>query len=107
MDISSRFAAGGTRSTVLDLLKLGKGLNEGRVLPPELMELMFTPMTTREGTSTGDEILDLVRDVEADLVVLGATLRRLDDRPFLGHKVETVLQNCDATVVVVTVPLEL
>jgi len=71
-------------------------------------DLGVTALTTvREGTSTADEILDLVRDVEADLVVLGATLRRLDDRPFLGHKVETVLQHCDATVVVVTVPFEL
>lgn len=71
-------------------------------------DLGVTALTSvREGTSTADEILDLVRDVEADLVVLGATLRRLDDRPFLGHKVEEVLQHCDATVVIVTVPFEL
>jgi Kef-type K+ transport system membrane component KefB len=71
-------------------------------------DLGVTALTSvREGTSTADEILDLVRDVDADLVVLGATLRRLDDRPFLGHKVEQVLQHCDATVVVVTVPFEL
>ena len=71
-------------------------------------DLGVTALTSvREGTSTADEILDLVRDVEADLVVLGATLRRLHDRPFLGHKVEEVLRHCDATVVVVTVPFEL
>jgi Kef-type K+ transport system membrane component KefB len=71
-------------------------------------DLGVTALTSvREGTSTADEILDLVREVDADLVVLGATLRRLDDRPFLGHKVEEVLQHCDATVVIVTVPFEL
>ncbi len=41
---------------------------------------------------------------EADLVVLGATLRSVDGRPFLGQTVESVLEQCDATVVVVTMP---
>ncbi|MGI9602390.1 MAG: cation:proton antiporter [Acidimicrobiales bacterium] len=58
----------------------------------------------RHGPSTADEITRGARDVEADLVVLGAGLRSVDGRPFLGHNVETVLANCDATVVVVTLP---
>jgi CubicO group peptidase (beta-lactamase class C family)/tetratricopeptide (TPR) repeat protein len=53
VDISSRFAAGGTRSTVIDLLHLGKGLNEGRVLKPETMDTMLTSMTTSDGRYTG------------------------------------------------------
>ena len=44
---------------------------------------------------------------ESDLVVMGAVLRRLDDRPSLGATVESVLRNCDATVVVVVVPVDL
>jgi nucleotide-binding universal stress UspA family protein len=40
----------------------------------------------------------------ADLVVLGASLRNVDGRPFLGHVVETVLEHCDTTVVVVATP---
>ena len=53
VDISSRFAAGGTRSTVIDLLKFGKGLNEGKVLDRQTVDLMLTPMATRDGISTG------------------------------------------------------
>lgn len=53
VDISSRFAAGGTRSTVIDLLKYAKGLYEGKILTPESMELMLTPMVMQNGRSTG------------------------------------------------------
>lgn len=48
VDISSRFAAGGTRSTVVDLLKYAKGLNEGKVLSKENLDLMFTSMATKD-----------------------------------------------------------
>ena len=58
----------------------------------------------RHGASTADEITRAAREVDADLVVVGAGLRNVDGRPFLGHNVETVLENCDATVVVVTLP---
>ena len=60
-----------------------------------------------EGSSPAQEILRLVQDIEADLVVMGAHLRRVGDRPFLGHRVEQVLRDCDATVVVVLVPFDL
>ena len=53
VDISSRFAAGGTRSTVIDLLKYGKGICERKVLKPETWEAVFTSMATEEGQFTG------------------------------------------------------
>ena len=64
-------------------------------------------LVTRPGTSVAIELLDLVQETEADLVVMGANLRRLRDRPFLGHTVETVLRRCDATVALVLVPFDL
>ena len=47
VDISSRFAAGGTRSTVLDLLKFARGVIEGRVLPAALQDAMLHGRATR------------------------------------------------------------
>ena len=64
-------------------------------------------LVTRTGTSVAIELLDLVIETEADLVVMGANLRRLRDRPFLGHTVETVLRRCDVTVALVLVPFDL
>ncbi len=58
----------------------------------------------RSGASPADEIVRAAIDEEADLVVLGANLRQLEGRPFLGHVVEQVLEECDATVVVVASP---
>ncbi len=51
-----------------------------------------------------DGIVRTASRQEADLVVLGATLRSVDGRPFLGQTVESVLERCDTTVVVVTMP---
>lgn len=52
VDISSRFAAGGTRSTVLDLLELARGMMAGEVLNAELADEMLTSMVTRDGRAT-------------------------------------------------------
>ena len=52
VDISSRFAAGGTRSTVPDLLKFAKGIMEGRFISAESMLTASTSMSTREGRLT-------------------------------------------------------
>ncbi len=49
IDISSRFAAGGTRSTVLDLLKYAKGLNDRKILSEKSLNLMYESMTTKDG----------------------------------------------------------
>jgi nucleotide-binding universal stress UspA family protein len=54
-----------------------------------------------------DEILELVAELEADLVVMGANLRRPDGRAFLGHTVERILRECDATVALVLMPFDL
>jgi nucleotide-binding universal stress UspA family protein len=59
---------------------------------------------SRVGTSTGEEIVAAAAAADADLIVLGATVRRLRGRPFLGHTVEHVLDNAPTTVVVVAVP---
>jgi CubicO group peptidase (beta-lactamase class C family)/tetratricopeptide (TPR) repeat protein len=53
VDISSRFAAGGTRATVLDLLKFGKGINDGKILSRASLDLMFNSMVTKSGALTG------------------------------------------------------
>ena len=65
-----------------------------------------TKQVLRSG-EPADEILELVAELEADLVVMGANLRRPDGRPFLGHTVERILRECDATVAVVLMPFDL
>jgi CubicO group peptidase (beta-lactamase class C family) len=52
IDISSRFAAGGTRSTVVDLLKFAKGINAGKLLSKESYDSMWTSLATKEGRYT-------------------------------------------------------
>jgi Kef-type K+ transport system membrane component KefB len=51
-------------------------------------------------------VLALTEQVAADLVVVGATVRSVAGRPFLGHTVEEILAACPATVVVVVAPPE-
>ena len=58
----------------------------------------------REGASAGEALVDTARTEQADLVVLGAQLRNVDGRPFIGHTVEAVLERSGATVVVVAQP---
>lgn len=53
VDVSSRFAGGGTRSTVVDLLRYTKGIIEGKLLKRQTWKLVFTSMATREGRFTG------------------------------------------------------
>jgi CubicO group peptidase (beta-lactamase class C family) len=52
IDISSRFAAGGTRSTVPDLLKFAKGIIEGKLISSEGMKLVSSSMSTKAGRLT-------------------------------------------------------
>jgi Kef-type K+ transport system membrane component KefB/nucleotide-binding universal stress UspA family protein len=56
------------------------------------------------GPSAGDEIVKVVRETGADTVALGASVRQVEGHPFLGHTVEQVLAQTDATVVVVALP---
>lgn len=53
VDVSSRFAGGGTRSTVVDLLKYAKGIIEGKLLKKETWNQMFSSMATSGGFFTG------------------------------------------------------
>ena len=52
VDISSRFAAGGTRSTVADMLRYARGLQEGKLLSPGSTRMMETTMNTANGRRT-------------------------------------------------------
>ncbi|MEF8811184.1 MAG: serine hydrolase [Bacteroidales bacterium] len=52
VNISSRFAAGGTRSTVVDMLKYARGLNEGAILSDKSTRMMETSMNTADGRRT-------------------------------------------------------
>jgi CubicO group peptidase (beta-lactamase class C family) len=52
VDISSRFAGGGIRSTAVDLINLSKGLDEGKVLSMENQMLMYISMATKKGRVT-------------------------------------------------------
>jgi len=53
VDISSRFAGGGTRSTAADLLKYARGVMSHNVLKEETTRMMFTSQATRDGRLTG------------------------------------------------------
>lgn len=53
VDVSSRFAGGGTRSTVVDLLKYARGIIEGRILKEQTYHQMFASMSMRKGFLTG------------------------------------------------------
>ncbi len=52
VNISSRFAAGGTRSTVVDMLKYARGLNEGKILSEGSTQTMETSMNLSNGRRT-------------------------------------------------------
>ncbi|MGD9347270.1 MAG: serine hydrolase [Candidatus Aminicenantes bacterium] len=52
IDISSRFAGGGTRSTVVDLLKYAIGILDRKLLQTETYRKMFTPMILKNGKYT-------------------------------------------------------
>jgi CubicO group peptidase (beta-lactamase class C family) len=53
VDISSRFAGGGLRSTVVDLLKYARGIIDGKLLQDATRRQMFTSMTLRNRLLTG------------------------------------------------------
>ena len=60
----------------------------------------------RRSESPADALLELVNEVEADLVLVGGRARSSEGHVFLGHTVEQVLEDCDATVAVVVSPSE-
>ncbi|HEX8539261.1 MAG TPA: serine hydrolase domain-containing protein, partial [Cystobacter sp.] len=52
LDVSSRFAGGGTRASVEDLLAFGQALLQHKLVPAETARMMQAPMSTREGQLT-------------------------------------------------------
>lgn len=58
----------------------------------------------RVGATAYEEIIAAADDRGADLIVLGAQVRAHDDRPFLGHGTEFVLEHARQTVVVAVFP---
>ncbi len=59
----------------------------------------------RHGGSAGEQVHELVRETDADVVVVGSTVRRVGEHPFLGHTVEHLLEHVtEPTVVVVVLP---
>jgi CubicO group peptidase (beta-lactamase class C family) len=52
VDVSSRFAGGGTRSTVLDLLTFARGFTDGKLVSPARVKEMTRPMRLADGTLT-------------------------------------------------------
>lgn len=53
VDVSSRFAGGGTRSTVADMLAFADGLRQEKLLKPETVNEMWTAQTTTGGRDIG------------------------------------------------------
>ena len=53
VDVSSRFAAGGTRGTVTDLLRFMKGLNDGKILSAKSVDLMYAATKMRDQNISG------------------------------------------------------
>jgi CubicO group peptidase (beta-lactamase class C family) len=54
VDVSNKFAGGGTRSTVPDLLRFARGVMSNKLLTPQTTELMFTPQANRAGRYSED-----------------------------------------------------
>jgi hypothetical protein len=53
VDISSRFGGGGTRSTVVDMVRFARAIDEGRLLSAKSVDQMWWPATTTGGRSVG------------------------------------------------------
>ncbi len=90
----------GQRSSRADVAE--RVLEEARALARE-MGVRVEPVI-RTGVSAAEEILQLARESNVELLVLAANLRQFTGRPFLGHGVEYLLEEAEATVVVVTAP---
>ncbi len=53
VDLSMKYAGGGTRSTVGDMVKFAQGISDGLILENETIDSMWTPHITRDGHFTG------------------------------------------------------
>lgn len=84
VDMRSRFAGGGTRSTVVDLLKFVKGLKEGKIISRETQEKMFTSMATKGGELTNYGYGWFVRPLNGHFMVYH-TGSQQETRTFLAY----------------------
>ncbi|RLE03069.1 MAG: hypothetical protein DRJ11_05320 [Candidatus Aminicenantes bacterium] len=115
VDISSRFAAGGTRSTVIDLMKYARGIIQQKLLRPASWRQMFTSLAIRDGYFTGyglgwnvrpwqshfqashggsqpeTRTYLLIFPTENFALAVAANLERLDLRPYFTRLAELVL----------------
>lgn len=84
VDMSSRFAGGGTRSTVLDLLKFVKGLKERKIISSNFIEEMWTSMETKGGELTDYCYGWFVRPINGHFIVYH-TGSQQETRTFLAY----------------------
>ena len=83
VDNSDVWAAGGFLSTAEDLVRFGNGVVSGKLLAPQSLELLFTPMKANSGESTGYGLgwrsaeIDGIRTVGHGGSHVGATARLL------------------------------
>lgn len=65
---------------------------------------VLAEVVVRRAPSVGKDLIRAARELGADTITIGATVRQTEGRPFLGHTVEQVLAGADATVIVVALP---
>ena len=61
-------------------------------------------VAVRGGTVAADELQRAAAEWQADVIVVGTTVRAVEGRPFLGHGTESLLETSPQTVVVVVLP---
>jgi CubicO group peptidase (beta-lactamase class C family) len=49
VDVSTRFGGGGTHGTILDLLRMARGLDQGKALSKASVDVMYTPVASSGG----------------------------------------------------------
>lgn len=80
-------------------------LTEARLLAQEHGVTPAVSRLTSDGGGAGAAIVSYATRIAADAVVVGTRVRRLGERPFLGHSVEHILEHCiDTTVIVIVLP---
>jgi nucleotide-binding universal stress UspA family protein len=89
-------------STDLRLEMAERVLAEARSLAAEFGVRIRSEV--RRARAAPEALLALATEHDVDLVVLGANVRQLSGRPFLGHGVEYLLARSASTVIVVTAP---
>lgn len=85
------------RSSATAVLEESRQQAREKELDPDLI--------VRDAAFSGDEIDREAERIGADLIVIGTTVRRIGEQPFLGHTVEHLLEHvCGPTIVVVVLP---